>query len=450
MKPSPAFSLSVLFFLSSVLAQHEDHGGGHVMPDGTVMSNQAMAGMDHEGILGEPLGSGTAWLPAGSPVHAHAVHFTLGDWMVMTHGEAVLRYTGSNLNNRDRWNPGPEGTAGQSDYPELERGGHRFDAPNWAMLSAERPGVGDGRLMLRAMLSLDPLTIGRQGYPLLLQTGEGLVDRQHPHDLFMELALLYAHPVNEHNKVFVYLGLPGEPALGPTAFMHRPSIGGNPDAPLAHHFQDATHITHGVATLGYVHRRFKAEVSAFRGREPDSERWNIDAGPLDSWSVRLTQNLRFWSLQGSVANIHDPEPGEHGDVFRTSVSLSRHRTVRPASPVTWASSYVYGMNAGHHGTVAHSFLKESSLTGKRGALWSRWEVLQRGGEELDLPGADAEGQYWVSAITLGAGRTVFKTARMDFFLGGQASVNFYDSALESYYGTIPLSAQVFLKVRPGE
>ena len=51
-------------------------------------------------------------------------------------------------------------------------------------------------------------------------------------------------------SVFVYVGLPGEPALGPPAFMHRFSGEDNPEAPIAHHWLDSTHITYGVATLG--------------------------------------------------------------------------------------------------------------------------------------------------------------------------------------------------------
>jgi hypothetical protein len=36
--------------------------------------------------------------------------------------------------------------------------------------------------------------------------------------------------------------------------MHRPSQH-DPDAPIGHHWQDSTHITFGVATLGAVAQR---------------------------------------------------------------------------------------------------------------------------------------------------------------------------------------------------
>src|SRR5438477_81863 len=137
---------------------------------------------------------------------------------------------------------------------------------------AQRP-LGAGTVGLRTMLSLEPLTIGKHGYPLLLQTGETangrtpLVDRQHPHDLFMELAGSYSI-ASGNRSLFLYGALPGEPALGPPAFMHRFSGINIPVAPITHHWLDSTHITYGVLTAGAVGDRVKVEASAFRGREP--------------------------------------------------------------------------------------------------------------------------------------------------------------------------------------
>jgi hypothetical protein len=449
---------AVLTLHTHTVAQHEGHVG-HTMPaDTTQAVTPSSPDVDaHAGhaahampdILGQPLGSGTAWLPEGTNVHEHAAHFKLGDWMLMAHGEAVLRYTSVNLNNKTKWRSDSTRTGGLSDYPELERGGRMIDMPNWAMVSAERVTPWGGTLLLRTMLSLDPVTVGREGYPLLYQTGEGLVDRQHPHDLFMELGALYAHPITENQKAFAYVGLPGEPALGPTAFMHRPSIGGNPEAPLGHHFQDATHITHGVLTAGYILYQTKLDASWFRGREPDQDRWGIDAGALNSWSVRLTQNLRNLSLQASYAHITDPEgTGNHDDVQRTTVSLTRNRTFREADPIHHANTTVWGMNAGHHGSIANSVLHESSLTGKRWQLWSRWEVLQREGVELDLEPALVDEQYWVYGFAVGAGGVLYRVAGTEFFLGAQGGLNLHDDALEPYYGRFPLSGQVFIKIRP--
>lgn len=464
-----ALSLSTVLFPALAPAQHEGHEGhgGH-SGHGSAQSDSSdahAAHATHEGhagtsptsrgsgeILLQPLGSGTAWLPKGSPLHDHALHAGAGGWMLMTHGEVVLRYNAQNFNNPDRW-PRAEMSTSQpvapspaSLYPELERGDRGFDAPNWAMISAERP-LGEGRLMLRAMMSLDPLTVGEQGYPLLFQTGEGLVDRQHPHDLFMELGALYAHPVGEESRVFAYFGLPGEPALGPTAFMHRPSAGNNPDAPLAHHSQDATHITYGVATLGWIHRGFKADASAFNGREPDAERWNIELGAFDSYSLRLTQNLGKFSAQASGAYLQDPEPGEHGSVIRATGALGHNGALFGAN---WANTIVLGANFGHHGGTTRSLLRETALTGRRASVWSRWESLERTKDELNLPALPDDGEFfWVHAVTLGAGASLFEVAGLEAFLGGQVTVNAIEKELRDDYGRVPVSGQVFVKLRPG-
>jgi hypothetical protein len=50
----------------------------------------------------------------------------------------------------------------------------------------------------------------------------------------MELSATYTMPIGEHTTWFVYGGYPGEPALGPTAFMHRASASENSSAPLGH------------------------------------------------------------------------------------------------------------------------------------------------------------------------------------------------------------------------
>jgi hypothetical protein len=101
--------------------------------------------------------------------------------------------------------------------------------------------------------------------------GKPIVDRQHPHDLFSELSVSYSHALSKKTDLFIYAGYPGEPALGPVAFMHRPSALDNPDAPLSHHWVDATHITFGVATVGLRIGNFKLEGSSFTGREPDDK-----------------------------------------------------------------------------------------------------------------------------------------------------------------------------------
>src|SRR3954463_8329817 len=149
-------------------------------------------------------GSGTSWLPDSSPVYAH--HFSAGDWMLMLHYSVFAGYD-------DQWS---------------DRGSRRFTAVNWVMGMASHPLLG-GELTLRSMLSAEPATMGgEKAFPLLLQSGETygglpLHDRQHPHDLFMETAAIWRRPIGTAFGVELYAAASGEPALGPTAFMHRVS-----------------------------------------------------------------------------------------------------------------------------------------------------------------------------------------------------------------------------------
>jgi hypothetical protein len=400
--------------------------------------------------LNQPTGSGTAWAPGDSPVHDHAFHSQVGEWNIMAHGDIYFRYVRQNANHEEKWRPDAAATAGNSDYPDRERGGDKLDFPNWAMVVADRPVSGGDRLLFRAMISLDPWTEGKTGYPLLAQSGEGLVDRQHPHDLFMELAAMYKHRFDADNDAFLYFGLPGEPALGPVAFMHRPSAWNNPDAPLAHHTQDATHITSGVATLGWIHGKYKVDGSLFRGREPDGDRLDIETPGFDSYSLRLTGNVsKSFSAQVSGGYLRDTEPDEPGvDVFRGTASLDH--SVRLGEDGVWSGSIIYGFNDFVHGAVSgttHALTLEADRDFRKTALWGRWESVERLSGELDVPGPENRFS-WVHALTAGAGVTVAKAGGMELFLGAQGTVNAMDEGLEPSYGAWPVSGEIFLKLGP--
>jgi hypothetical protein len=232
--------------------------------------------------------SGTAWQPDTS---AHGgLHVISGDWTLMGHGVLNLVY----------------------DHQSGPRGDDKLFASGMLMGMARRP-VGDGTLQVKAMVSPDP-AMGKRGYPLLLASGETpdgetrLVDRQHPHDFFMELSASLSQDIGGKGSLFLYAALPGEPAFGPPAFMHREAILDSPEAPISHHWLDSTHISFGVLTAGLVADRFKVEVSRFNGREPDQHRWNIETAPLDSTAVRLSWNpTRTLSLQGSWGHFEDAE-----------------------------------------------------------------------------------------------------------------------------------------------
>ncbi|URW77103.1 hypothetical protein M9980_01685 [Sphingomonas donggukensis] len=264
-------------------------------------------------------GSGTALLPLGSGMMT-GQHIPAGNWDLMAHGYVWGAYTDQS---------GP-------------RGDDMAFVQSMAMLTADRELGSAAHLQLRSMLSLEPL-MGRRGYPNLLATGETafgrpLVDRQHPHDLFMELAARVDLDIGEDTRAFLYGGPVGEPALGPAAFMHRPSSRYMPLAPITHHWFDSTHITYGVVTAGVRAKVVQVEASAFRGREPDEARWNIETPALDSWSVRATWTPSpNWVAQVSHGRLKEPEaqhPGE--DEGRTTASV-HYGDRRLAATLAWSA-----------------------------------------------------------------------------------------------------------------
>lgn len=380
-----------------------NHGADHQMP-----AMLGPYGMSREA-------SGTAWQPDSSPVLATMFH--AGDWMGMAQGNATLVHS--------------------------DQGGPRGDRHNFvesmAMVMANRPIGEHGRLGLRGMLSLDPL-MGRRGYPLLFAVGETadgvnkLVDRQHPHDLFMELAVSYSHDLGDGRAAFLYAGLPGEPALGPPTFMHRLSGLDNPEAPLGHHWFDSTHITWGVITAGFSTRTWKIEASAFKGREPDEKRWDIETPRLDSWSVRAfwnpTANL---SLQASTGFLKSPEqlhPDENEQ--RTTASTTWNKPLGPGA--NWATTVAWSRKDLQPGPVLNAWLAESLIRwDDKHTVYARAERNDQGelfGEDNPLH----HDIFTVNKLSLGYQVEVPVTRDVRLAFGGLASAYAYPDALKPFYG----------------
>jgi hypothetical protein len=312
-----------------------------------------------------------------------------------------------------------------------------------------------GLFHFNTMFSLDPITVGGEGYPLLFQTGETykdqpLVDRQHPHDFISELSVSYAHSFTPKSDVFLYVGYPGEPALGPSAYVHRPSGMFNPDAPLTHHWVDATHITFGVATLGYRYGNWKVEASSFTGREPDENRYDFDKPLFDSWSGRLSFNpTEKWAMQVSHGFIKEPEafhPGEDVNRSTASVSYGNRGYGERFTNIT----ALWGMNksAGHDGE--HGVLLEGTYAAPRYAVYGRYEWVQKSGEELTLDetiyGHDAV--FPVHAFTAGVSKDILTMGQTRFALGGQFTFYNPDKRLGTLYGQNPLGAEIYLRIMP--
>lgn len=376
--------------------------------------------------------SGTAWLPDSTPMYGYMLHSP--KWMFMVHGNVFFRY--------DR----------QDVFRAGERGAEKWDAPNWFMLMGQRNIGSRGLFHFNAMLSLDPV-FGGNGYPLLFQTGEAwegrpLIDRQHPHDLFSELSVSYAHSFSREADAFLYVGYPGEPAIGSGAFMHRVSAMYNPDAPLGHHWNDGTHITFGVVTAGIRYGKWKLEGSTFKGREPDEDRYDWDPFSLDSYSARLSFSPGVnWILQASQAFVNSPEElHPEDDVHRSTASaiyskpLGRERFLNATA--------LWGLNVIPGHTQENALLAEASLALRKWAVYGRYEWLQKSAEELDLAIFDEETVFWINALTIGTAYDIVYTRALNLSVGAQASVFYADSRLDELYGRYPVSAEVYVRVYP--
>jgi hypothetical protein len=333
------------------------------------------------------------------------------------------------------------------------RGGNELVVPNWWMGMASRE-TSRGRLTFTSMFSLDAATVGIDGYRELFQAGEALndrpvIDHQHPHDLFMQLAAIWRVPLGSSTG-FTIAGAPsGEPALGPVAFMHRTSAGDNPAAPLSHHTFDSTHISFGVITAAVDHGPWIVEGSVFNGREPDQNRWDFDFGPLDSFSGRLWYRPNAeWELQVSTGHLKDPEQLEPGNIERTTASVSWMRRSGSAFSSVTAG---YGRNDTDHGARNAMFAEGARHAGPN-TIYGRFEALQVE-TALLLTGAVVEGPLAavkdpVLAFTLGGSRDMLELRGFQGAIG--ADVTFYGvpDALTSAYGHHPVSFHVFFRLRP--
>jgi hypothetical protein len=389
------------------------------------MGNMPVENMAATGILGHyPMtrdGPGTSWQPDESP-HAE-LHATAGDWMLMGH---VMLF-------------------GVYDTQSGPRGADMAFVEGMLMGAARRDLANGDTLNLRAMLSPDS-QMGRSGYPLLLAGGETangitpLIDRQHPHDLVMELAGSWAHRLDSDGSVFLYVADPGDPALGPAAFMHRASGMDIPAAPIMHHWLDSTHITFGVLTGGFVHNDWKLEVSQFTGREPDQYRYDFDSLRLDSTSARASWNPDpHWSLQASWGHLNSPE--------QLAPEINENRTTASA---TWVSEFAdasslaatlaWGWKQQSDGADLNGVLLESEYRFEPWTVFARTEWEQN--NELDAFGRARS----VSDLTLGAIHDWPIAEHWKAGLGALYAFDFVSSTIVPSYGGDPHGFMGFVRL----
>jgi hypothetical protein len=370
--------------------------------------------------------AGTAWQPDAS-LHG-GLHASVGGWTLM--GHALL----NGVYDRQR---GP-------------RGDEMAFVSGMVMGSARRDFAGGHKLQFRAMLSPDPL-MGARGYPLLLAAGETadgehvLIDRQHPHDLFMELSASYSVPLGRRASAFVYGGLPGAPAFGPPAFMHRMSALDSPEAPITHHWLDSTHIAFGVATVGLVVGDAMVELSRFNGREPDQHRYDIETGALDSTAARLSVNPhRNVSLQASWTRLISPEQLEPGE-NETRWSASAIYTRRFGNANWWSTTLAYGRRD-IDGDRLDAIALESAVGLGGWTLFGRAERIES--NELSGDGHGHHGPVFdVAKVSAGLIRDFRVGGNVRLGVGGLYALNFVPAGLEPSYGGDPDGAMLFLRIK---
>ncbi|HEV2601458.1 MAG TPA: hypothetical protein VGT41_04105 [Candidatus Babeliales bacterium] len=370
--------------------------------------------------------SGTSWVPTSSP--QEGLHIMHNDWMLMFNGFSYL----------------------VMDVQRGKRGDKQLCDQNMFMFMAQR-NFEKYSFGFRSMFSLEPLTIADCGYPLLLQTGETcdgktpLIDRQHPHDLFMELAVVNTYQLTEDSSVFTYLALPGEPALGPPVYMMRFSSEYIPEAPLGHHWMDSTHITFGVITVGFIHKWLKLETSFFNGREPDQHRFDIEKPKLNSYSFRVslnpTENLAFQVSCGLLKSPEQLQPDVN--INRYVISAIYNKKISDTS--NFQGAVIFGINDEKPGNLLPAFLIEGTLElHKKHLFFSRFEWVKK--DDLFIePDPFTDKIFAVAKCTVGYVYE-FLTKHIKWGIGGLVDFPIIPDPIDARYGK-SVSFMGFLQLR---
>jgi hypothetical protein len=425
--------------------------------------------------------SGTSAEPASTPVPMLMRNYR--GWMLMLHGTASISDTQQHPTS-DPVSPSP-GTCAQFNISctnQVVRGGDKLFSTNWLMPMAMRQ-LGDhgqyGQLTLRTMLSLEPATISDRQYPELFQQGETafgkpIIDGQHPHDFFMELAALYDLRLGKQTLLSFYAAPIGDPAIGPTAYPHRLSASEDPIAALGHHQQDSTHIAFNVFTGGLTWRWLRFEESGFHGAEPTEQRWGFQPSPnghaIDSYSSRITfAPTKNITTQYSIAHIVSPEalyPNEDQQRQTASIMYNRpfgkhhNATSMPGMDMTttannWSTTLLWGRTKSlTDNTKENSYLLESLLNFRtRNYVWTRIENAGRSNELLIPPGSPLPPNFTesplghVAAYSFGYDRDYRIAPHLLAAPGAQFTTYATPAPLISIYGAHPFGAVAFVRFR---
>lgn len=321
------------------------------------------------------------------------------------------------------------------------------ESQNWLMTSLNKTFASESHLDVIGMFSLEPFTLRKIGSPQVFQTGETfkgapLIDYQHPHDLIMNLGATYAHPIGS-TSVTIGAYAVGPAPLGPSVFMHRPSATYNPQAPLSHHYLDATHVTPGVVSIGVERSGFMIEAGAFHGQEPDEDRLDLDTAALDSYSARVSWAGGPWQFQISGADLKTPERKSPYDATRITASAAYFKGDEHRS-IAWMSAF--GQNREVFGKL-EAYLFEATFRAGKHSIYGRAEnaakdILDAGFHPIGVK--HTHRQSVISAFTGGYVRDLVSRSIGTFAVGGDVTGYLVPANLDESYGS-PVSFHVFIR-----
>ena len=330
------------------------------------------------------------------------------------------------------------------------RGGSELQSTAWLM-SSYTHAIDDAALGARVMLTLDPLTLGDCGYARLAIGQLGVCDdrafddRVGAHPFLMDVSA-HGTLLLDRATLSVRAGLVGEPALGPTSYMHRASAQFDPALPLTSFDLNPAHIANGFATVGVARGRFSLEMSAFNSDHGDDDLYDLDPGAFNSFAARagvrigVANHLRISAgrLDSVQGGAHAGHSGISGDTRIVTLSLEGENSVR-GTPVT--TTFAWGrQRAGGIGTNA--FLAEALVQHGRHALSLRTESLQSVEQDVSiviLPDGSHDHDitsHVVATHEIGASWSL-RLARL-FNVQGRAgvrgSVTFFPERRHGYFG----------------
>jgi len=257
--------------------------------------------------------SGTAFNPGPTPHHPHII--TRGTWTTFFSGAAFATFS--------------------SETGPAEQRNEIF-ATNWLAAGAQRRFGSRGLVLFRGRVSLEPLTVPKDGYPQMLQlvTPEGggpLLDTMRAHDLLGEAAVDVAWRTTTTSFIHLYAAPVGDPALGTVPYAQRASSEEFAEAPFNYDMQETMHDSTSVVTAGFGSRFVTVEASVFHDAATTGRHTTMDNGSIDSRSARIVLTpLRNLALQASRGELGD----EKREITTASLSFGSERV---AATALWTS-----------------------------------------------------------------------------------------------------------------